>query len=155
LTGALIFGIDTQNNNQIGSATIYSVNSSGNFTTTYKGVALTSSFLDTGSNGLFFSDATIPLCSGSSGFYCPDSTLSFTAVTTSANGAGTGTINFTVENLLRLDPTVRAASVGGNIGRSSRTRMFDWGMPFFFGRTVFVAIDGASTLHGQGPYWAY
>jgi hypothetical protein len=155
LTGALIFGIDTQNNNQIGSATIYSVNSSGNFTTTYKGVALTSSFLDTGSNGLFFSDATIPLCSGSSGFYCPASTLSLTAVTTSANGAGTGTINFTVENLLRLDPTVRAASVGGNIGRSSRTRMFDWGMPFFFGRTVFVAIDGASTLHGQGPYWAY
>jgi hypothetical protein len=44
--------------------------------------------------------------------------------------------------------------VGGSIGRSNSST-FDWGMPFFFGRTVFVAIDGASTLHGTGPYWAY
>jgi len=28
-------------------------------------------------------------------------------------------------------------------------------MPFFFGRTVFVAIEGAGTAHGTGPFWAY
>jgi len=153
LTGALIFGIDTQSNNNIGSATVYAADNSGNFTTVYKGRSLPSSFLDSGSNGLFFSDATIPGCSGSPGFYCPAATLKLSAVNTSANGAS-GTVNFTVENLEALDPTVRAASVAGSIGRSSRTT-FDWGMPFFFGRTVFAAIDGAGTLHGPGPYWAY
>ncbi|MHB1621580.1 MAG: DUF3443 family protein [Sulfuricella sp.] len=154
LTGALIFGIDTQTNNKTGSATVYAVNSRGNFTTTYNGTSLTSSFLDSGSNGLFFADAAIPLCSGSPGFYCPPARLSLSATNTSGNGAA-GTVNFTIENLQALDPTIRAASVGGSIGINPRTRAFDWGMPFFFGRTVFVAVDGASTLRGLGPYWAY
>jgi hypothetical protein len=149
LTGALIFGIDTQTNNQVGSATVYAVNRiSGNFTTTYNGRSLTSSYLDSGSNGLFFADATISLCSGSPGFYCPPATLSLSAVNTSVNGAASGTVTFSVENPRALDATIRAASVGGSVGLS---RTFDWGMPFFFGRTVFVAIDAP----GTGPYWAY
>jgi hypothetical protein len=151
LTGALIFGIDTQTNNNVGSATVYAADSiSGNFTTTYNGTLLRSSFLDSGSNGLFFADATIPPCSGSPGFYCPAKTLHLSAVNASLNGAS-GPVSFTIENLQALDVTVRAASVGGSNGPNT----FDWGMPFFFGRTVFVAIDGASTLHGTGPYWAY
>jgi hypothetical protein len=153
LTGAIIFGIDTQTNNRIGSAAVYATDGFGNFTTTYKGALLRSSFLDSGSNGLFFSDTTIPRCSISAGFYCPATTLSLSATNTSANGVS-GTVNFNVESLQALDPGIRAASVGGSIGRSSRT-VFDWGMPFFFGRTVFVAIEGASTQHGNGPYWAY
>lgn len=155
LTGALIFGVDTQSNNNVGLATVYAANSAGNFTTTYKGVALTSSFLDSGSNGLFFSDLSITRCLVSVGFYCPSATLALSAVNSSANGATSGTVNFTIENLEALDPSVKAASVGGNIGRGTLSRTFDWGMPFFFGRTVFVAIDGAATLHGTGPYWAY
>ncbi|MFY9329811.1 MAG: DUF3443 domain-containing protein [Georgfuchsia sp.] len=155
LTGSLIFGIDTQANNRIGSASIYAANSSGNFTTTYKGVALRSSFLDSGSNGLFFVDASIHQCSASIGFYCPDAPLELSAVNTSADGTTSGTVYFTIENLQALDGSIRAASVGGRLGSSSRLTTFDWGMPFFFGRTVFVAIDGASTLHGTGPYWAY
>jgi hypothetical protein len=154
LTGVLIFGIDTQSNNNVGSATVYAANSSGNFTTSYKGTPLRSSFLDSGSNGLFFPDATIPRCSASSGFYCPAATLSLSAVNTSANGA-TGTVDFSVENPKALDATIRAASVGGSFGSTRRPTTFDWGMPFFFGRTVFVAIDGAGTRHGTGPYWAY
>jgi hypothetical protein len=157
LTGVLIFGIDTQSNNRTGSAAIYAVNSSGYFTTVYKGVSLASSFLDSGSNGLFFSDRTIAPCSAASGyigFYCPAATLSLSAVNTAANGGVSGTVNFSIESARTLAPAIRAASVGGSIGRSS-SRTFDWGMPFFFGRTVFVAIEGAGTLRGPGPYWAY
>ncbi|MGP1679644.1 MAG: DUF3443 domain-containing protein [Burkholderiales bacterium] len=154
LTGALIFGIDTQTNNQIDSAnaTVYAADSNGYFTTTYKGTPLPRSFLDTGSNGLFFPDATIPLCSG---FYCPAATLSLSAVNTSTVNSASGTVDFRIENLQALDGTVRAASVGGSFGSTRRPTAFDWGMPFFFGRTVFVAIEGRSTLHGTGPYWAY
>lgn len=32
---------------------------------------------------------------------------------------------------------------------------FDWGLPFFFARYVYVAIDGKNTPSGQGPYWAF
>ena len=158
LTGALVFGIDTQDNNKVGSATVYAANTSGlsigDFTTTYSGRALASSFLDSGSNGLFFADATIRTCIGTTGFYCPPTTLQLSAVNSSVNGAS-GTVNFSIENLLLLDTSVRAASVGGTFGSARRPAAFDWGMPFFFGRTVFVAIAGQSTPHGPGPYWAY
>jgi hypothetical protein len=158
LTGTLIFGVDTQSNNNVGAATVYAANSSGNFTTIYNGRALGSSFLDSGSNGLFFSDLSIPRCSvfsGYNGFYCPAATLSLSAVNTSADGRVSGTVSFEVENPLSLDLAVKAASVGGSFGSVRRPTAFDWGMPFFFGRTVYVVIDGAGTLHGNGPYWAY
>ncbi|MBE0626813.1 MAG: DUF3443 family protein [Burkholderiales bacterium] len=158
LTGALIFGVDTQSNNNVGAATVYAANSSGNFTTVYKGRALASSFLDSGSNGLFFSDPSIPRCSvfsGYNGFYCPAGTLALSAVNTAADGTASGTVSFSVENPQALDLAVKAASVGGSIGSARRPTAFDWGMPFFFGRTVYVVMDGAGTLHGTGPYWAY
>ena len=43
-------------------------------------------------------------------------------------------------------------NVGGTLGLP---RSFDFGLPFFFGRTVFVAVTGAQTPKGVGPYWAY
>jgi len=32
---------------------------------------------------------------------------------------------------------------------------FDWGLPFFFGRNVYTAIESRSTPAGAGPFWAY
>jgi hypothetical protein len=148
LTGALIFGIGTQSNNQLGSATIYAVNRQGNFTTTYKGVSYPSSFIDSGSNAIFFSDPDIPLCSG---FYCPPQPLALTAVNTSPTSVS-ATVDFRIESIRTLAPGAAAGHVGADIGLA---RSFDWGLPFFFGRTVFVAGSGALTPAGPGPYWAY
>ena len=32
---------------------------------------------------------------------------------------------------------------------------FDWGLPFFFGRRVFTAIEAQATPAGNGPYFAF
>ena len=32
---------------------------------------------------------------------------------------------------------------------------FMWGLPFFFGRTLYFGIDAKPTSLGQGPYWAF
>jgi hypothetical protein len=153
LSGTLFFGIGTQPNNQLGTATVYAADNHGNFITTYKGTDYTESFIDSGSNGLFFADSAIPTCSASTDFYCPPSTLSLSATTASANKSVSGTVNFTIENLQSLSGNISAASVGGTV--SNLAQGFDWGLPFFFGRKVFVAIAGASTPGGVGPYWAY
>jgi hypothetical protein len=147
LSGSLIFGIGTQANNQLGSATVYATDRQGNFTTTYKGASYTA-FLDSGSNAVFFRDLSIPQCLG---FYCPPTPLALSAVNTAFNGAS-GSVNFTVESIQSLNRNAAAANVGADAGLG---RTFDWGLPFFFGRTVFVAISGASTPKGSGPYWAY
>jgi hypothetical protein len=147
-TGQLIFGVGTASNNQLGTAQVYTANASGNFTTTYKGRAL-NGFLDSGSNGIFLHDTTITPCGN--GFYCPSSTLSLTATVAGANGTSKD-VTFSVENAGRLPAGTAAASIAGDLGLS---RSFDWGLPFFFGRTVFVAMQGASTPFGTGPYWGF
>jgi hypothetical protein len=148
--GELAFGIGTQPNNALGSAQVFTADASGTITTVYNGTTLRG-FLDSGSNGLFFHDATIPLCGGGSGFYCPVRTLALTATVTGTNGA-TRSVPFEVQNPNALPAGTAAAKLGGDLGL---TRSFDWGLPFYFGRTVFSAFSGASTPKGPGPYYAF
>ena len=68
LTGTLIFGIGTESNNGLGTATVYALDPNlGVFTVTYKGNTLSNSFLDSGSNANYFVDATIPVLEFDSG----------------------------------------------------------------------------------------
>ena len=44
----------------------------------------------------------------------------------------------------------------GNLaGPNSDATRFDWGLPFFFGRNVFSAIEGQNTPAGPEPFVAY
>jgi Protein of unknown function (DUF3443) len=149
LSGALVFGIDTQANNRLGSATVFTVDAHGNFTTTYNGQSFPDSFIDSGSNALFFSDPNLPRCSG---FYCPPAPLTLSAVNTSASNVS-GTVDFIVESPSSVGGAA-AAHLAGDFDFGA-SQSFDWGLPFFFGRTVFVATVGASTSLGTGPFWAY
>jgi hypothetical protein len=157
VTGSLIFGIGTQSNNGLGSATVYGTDPFGDFNTTYNGTKYPS-FLDSGSNGIYFlnSSATgLPECSGATFWYCPSSTQSF-SVTNEAeagtNGA-TGSASFSVSNANALTSNVNNAAVNGLAGPGPG--QFDLGLPFFFGRNVFTAIEGKSTPAGAGPYSAF
>ncbi|MGB6844742.1 MAG: DUF3443 family protein [Candidatus Acidiferrales bacterium] len=156
VSGSLIFGIGTQSDNDLGSATVYTIDpNTGNFTTTYAGVTYTEdSFLDTGSNAIYFLDAAvtgIPTCNDYTFWYCPASTQNLSAANQGVNGA-TGTVNFVVGNADTL-LTGNNAAINGLAGPDSG--QFDWGLPFFFGRKVYTAIEGKTTPAGVGPYWAY
>ncbi len=161
-TGALVFGIGTQSNNALGSATVYSIDfTTGNFTTMFDSTAYTDeSFLDTGSNGYYFQDNSIPRCSDNPDFYCPATPVNLTATNqgTSYQGAGTGsgTVDFTIGNSDSLSGNA-LSELGGTVitGGSAPAAYFDWGLPFFFGRNVFVSIYGATAPGGTTPYWAY
>ncbi len=156
LTGSLIFGIGTQSNNGLNGATVYSVDDNGNFITNFNGTEYSQSFLDSGSNAFFFSDSAIPPCQDlNDAFYCPSSTLSLSATNAGYNGTPTGTVNFSVanaDNLLNDNPS---ASVFGQLAGPNTISGFDWGLPFFYGRNVYTAIQGKSTPGGTGPFWAY
>jgi hypothetical protein len=154
VSGSLVFGIGTHSDNALGSATVYTTDSLGNFTTSYQGTSYGDSFIDSGSNGIFFlsSESTgIEECSDERGFYCPSKTLTLSAENIGTNGQS-GSVPFDIANADTLFSTSNAAfdDLGGTNPGS-----FDWGLPFFFGRNLFVAIDGQETPGGPGPYWAY
>lgn len=170
--GSLIFGIGTQSNNGLGNATIYQVpdensstNNLGDIITTYNGQAYNLSFIDSGSNGLFFLDTSltgIATCSGQdSDWYCPSNSpdnLTATNQGQNDNQQPTGSavaVNFAVENADNLFQSNNTAwsTLGGPY--TPPPVQFDWGLPFFFGRNVFVAIDQKSTPAQTGPYVAY
>lgn len=153
VNGVMIFGIGTQSNNNLGNAKVFAINASGEFSTSYKGQTYPA-FIDSGSNAYFFLDTAttgLPECGDSSGFYCPTSPGDFSATATS--GSTTDTVSFTISNANTLFSN-SSASVFNNLG-GPNTGMFDWGLPFFFGRTVFTAIDARSTPAGTGPFWAF
>jgi hypothetical protein len=157
VSGSMIFGIGTQTNNGLGSATVYTMDpSTGNLTTVFNGVTYPDAgFLDTGSNALYFLDSNttgMPTCTDATFWYCPTSTQSFSATNQGANGAS-GSINFSVGNADTLSASETTGVANGLAGPNPGT--FDWGLPFFFGRNVYTAIEGQNTPGGVGPYWAY
>jgi hypothetical protein len=156
-TGSLIFGIGTESNNALGSATVYDVDpDTGNFSTDFNGTNYTDeAFIDSGSNGYFFPDSSIPQCpvNEEDGFYCPNSTLNLSA-TAGGITTGSGKVNFSVDNAVNDFNDDPNDTVFPNLGGTA-DGMFDWGLPFFLGRNVYVAILGQSAPGGTAPYWAF
>ena len=162
LSGSMIFGIGTQSNNGLGSATVFGTDDFGDFNASYKSTSYVG-FLDSGSNGVYFLDSTIlgvPVCPDADFLYCPSMTQTFTLQNTAqagTNGA-TGSVMITVANADALSSLGNNAAINdlaGPLTLPGLPTMVDYGLPFFFGRNVYTAIVGKSTPGGTGPYTAY
>ncbi len=161
LEGALVLGIGTRPNNSPATATALGLDGAGEFTTTVSGGSpAPGSFADTGSNGLFFTPpSAIPLCTDHPGWYCPPATLSFSA--TNAPSAGfPGSPAGAAFQIANLDALViqpgNGNAVFARIGGSAVPHAgFDWGLPFFMGRVVYLGFEGRSSSLGTGPLIAY
>ncbi|MFZ2651604.1 MAG: DUF3443 family protein [Burkholderiaceae bacterium] len=163
--GRLVFGIGTQTNNQIPlSAKIYPVDPNpASATYLYLGTSVdaktfSSSYIDSGSNGLFFDDPAIAMAcrssSGSSGgWYCPINVVRKAATIVGYDGS-LGTVDLAIANadVLFSGGNVGFANLGGSAGQGVDT--FVWGLPFFYGRSVFTSIWGQA-LAANGPWNAF
>jgi hypothetical protein len=164
VTGTMIFGIDTESNNASGSQTILTLDGYGDFTTAFNGQSLKQSFLDTGSNGLYFPDSSLTMCTGTdTDFYCPSSGQSLTATLTGQNDLSSN-VSFGVANAQTLGQDAASLVAFANLAGpyptttdpgSSATGTFDWGLPFYYGNTVYSAFYGGTTSVGSGPYVAF
>ncbi len=176
VSGSLIFGIGTETNNQLpSSATIFTL-TCDDFTTAFDGqtygitnastCAGPGSFIDSGSNGLYFPNAAnLAICSTNtpagdlSGFYCPTSTESLNATQEGAGGKSKSS-NFNVQNaetLFTSSATDSDAAFSGLAGINPSGVGFDWGLPFFYGVNVYSSIDGQTVPSGTpaAPWWAH
>jgi len=118
VAGSLIFGIGTQSNNGLGSATVLMLNSDGSLTTNYKLGSLQSSFIDSGSNAYYFPDSTIATCANNTaapGFFCPTSTLASSGTMVSPINGTSVTVNFSVANANTLFSGSSVIAAANNI----------------------------------------
>jgi hypothetical protein len=170
LGGTLYFGVSTQNNNALGSATVIAVDSeTGEFIgTQYAGTELDESVIDAGSNAYYFNTPNagntyyIAQCSSADfqGYYCPTSTASQTATIQGETSVGIYTgaealTGFEIGNGQTLLNSNLAALP--TLGATGSSGTFDWGLPFFFGKSFYVvfAQHSAAGSSQQGPYMAF
>jgi hypothetical protein len=158
LAGQLVFGIGTETNNGLGSAQVIGVNpNNGTFSTVQNGTTYTNSIMDSGSTGLFFQTTGLPVCaSPNNAYYCPASTEQLSAVIEGVNGINSA-VSFDVGNATALTQTSSGDAVMPLLAGPAfvTSTIFDWGLPFFYGRSVYAAVEQQSTPGGTGPYIAY
>jgi hypothetical protein len=163
--GSLIFGIDTQSDNASGTETVLTVDDqNGELLMMFNGQTFADSFIDSGSNGIYFADSSIATCTAPANdptsqivnFYCPANTLTLPLTIQGTNGTMTNNLTFMVGNamtMLNTDfdayPQLAGTLPVGNAGT------FDYGLSFFYGKRVAVAVQGAMTSAGMGPYIAF
>jgi hypothetical protein len=68
----------------------------------------------------------------------------------------TSAVIFSVANANNLGVTYQAFNnIASPPSAIPGNQSFVWGLPFFFGRTVYVGISGKTSNAGSGPYFAY
>jgi hypothetical protein len=162
-TGSLIFGIGTRTNNALGSAVVFAANpQSGNLQTrtTYGDLSEPASYVDSGTNFWQFNDSTITQCPSSGndvGFYCPAPTVARSATMMPFNTTATAfTYSFNVADI--SNSSAVSGNAANNVGGpsvnctppSTLPCTFAWGLPFFYGRNVFFAIQSITNTPVNG-----
>jgi len=117
------------------------------------------SYLDTGTNGLFFNDSSsvpIPKCANST-WYCPSTTLTLNAVL--SDGGSTllnqVNVNFQVGNAEALFSTSNTAFGDASGAAPVGSTDFAWGMPFFYGKRVYMSIWDITSSSSPAPWYAW
>jgi hypothetical protein len=177
--GTINFGVSTQTDNALGTAKVFAFdpcgvlptvtfNSNSYFDTSCTGAGSgMGGFFDTGSTALYVLDANTlsslgisdcPATSAGSGFYCVTGTGG-TAMLSNIMLLGNGNIGSGAISLNIADATTLFTSnnaVFNNLGSDgftgspgTATDYFDFGAPFFFGRTVFVGIGGVGVINAN------
>jgi hypothetical protein len=164
-TGKMIFGLGTRSNNQFPTLQVLATTSQGyllgalSSNSALAGGSFSSTFLDTGSNGIFF-DSNLPNCRypNDTAFYCPLADVVFSVALGSA-GAGQPRKSFTITNAAALFQKGNTAlpTLGGTLNAQG---FLDLGLPFFYGKTVVIGIDGMATTGvgtnpAIGPFYAF
>lgn len=162
--GQLILGIGTESNNALGNATLYGTDVNGNFANiVYNGASYPSGgTLSSATNALYILDgATLGVsdCVDNT-YYCPGSSTPVTVTAFGTNGTS-GNIALNIANA----DTLFASNAGftafddlAGPARTGSTQYFVLGLPFFFGRTVFVGIAGTTAaIKANAPngYFAF
>ena len=164
VSGYAIFGVGTNSDNSFGdNVKVYKMDPNpsncfaaiGCIETSLAGAgnSITLGFLDTGSNFMFFqSDISYNPVHGYQ-YYTPSPAVQLTASNTSTDGAVA--TSFNIANADNVFGTNNSSF--NNIGYyfNGIQNNLDYGLPFFFGKTVYICYDG-QTCNGQsGPYWAF
>jgi hypothetical protein len=157
--GQLVFGLGTQSDNALPATGIalLGTDANGDFRATYNGgTTVLPALIDSGADALLFDDPAVAVCATGAfvGYYCP-AVAPLNAFAVNA-GVGTNsaasTVSFAVAD---PDSFVAGAAAFIDLGGGAGSSGFTWGMPFFYGRKVYVGFEQRSAGTVSGPFFGY
>ena len=159
-SGLLIFGIGTQANNALGTARVMTIDPVLGLMPIFNGsTSYPNSFMDSGSNVYWIppsinNQPCSPTDPQVAGFLCPSPPFGLTLTVGGQNGV------LASAPISVVDPrtvfTSNSLTAFNNIAApNTDPQAIVLGLPFFFGRNVFTAIEGAATPGGTGPFIAF
>jgi hypothetical protein len=166
LTGTLVFGIETQSNNALGSATVLEQTNNTSLPLVTANVTVGSSsdtFADTvfdSGTALYIGALTgLTACTGQfKSYYCPTSlqTLATTLTGQASTTAMTTVKVSNAEDFFTSAPATTAAfdDLAGNIA-SIQPGLFIVGLAHFYGQKIYIGINGATIGTHTGPILAF
>ena len=159
VTGELIFGINTQADNAlpVTGLTVLGADAHGDFTATYNGnTTLLPAIIDSGTDAFAFDDPTIAVCATGAfiGYYCP--AIAPKSVYVIGSGVGVNNASSTVSFAI-ADPNtfVANAAAFADLAGGGGSSAFTFGVPFFYGRTIYFGIDQRVAGIYTGPFYAF
>jgi hypothetical protein len=159
VVGELIFGLGTQSDNvlPVTGLAVLGTDANGDFTATYNGgTTVLPALIDSGSDAYLFDDPSMAVCASGAfvGYYCP--TVAPQSVFAVNTGVGTSAASSTV-NFAISDPNsfVAGAAAFTGLGGGGGSTNFTWGMPFLYGRPVYIGFEQHTAGSYTGPFFAY
>ncbi len=164
VSGELTFGIGTQTDNALPPAlTVLGADpATGDFKATYASATYSSgatplpALIDSGTDDYAFNDPKMMVCNTGSfiGDYCPSVAPQAVSATNLGVGVNNGTnrVDFAIGD---ANTFVITAAAFGTLGGGVGSTRFTWGMPFFYGRKIYFAIDQRVAGAYTGPFYAY
>ena len=167
VTGTLTFGIATQADNAppVAGLTVLGADTqTGYFNAKYSSTTYTSgalpAMLDSGTDSYHFDDPNIPACSTGllvfvGGYYCPVTAPQTATVVNTGVGVnnGTSTITFAM-----ADPSITftpGAAAFIDLAGGHGSLLFLYGMPYFYGKKIYIGIEQRVSGSYTGPYYAH
>lgn len=163
ITGQLIFGVSTTQSNTVNVANTYPATFDSNgipvFNSQMNSINY-SGFLDSGTNTLSFNGSGISglsQCTGQlAGFFCPISTINLSPSNLNSNS---NYINSSISianayNILNSGDSAYS-NIGATIPSGIGQNYIDYGIPFFYGKTIQLVFQGSSSNIVNGPAWAW
>ena len=149
VTGRLTFGVGTSADNVLGPAHLLRLDRMGRFTTLYDGRSYPASYIDSGTETDIVPDDGLPRCPGLDWAFCASPTRELSATVVGQDG-GKLPIAFAVGDYADLTGRHMPAASEIAVAAPPSSNAFVWGAPFFFGKRVFLVIDGKPVPGADG-----
>ena len=159
LTGAMILGLGTESNNTPPEAGLVTLQTDAQgWLQARLGDVWHYSMIDSGTNSydLPTSYGPIPSCGAGDPYLCPPTPLTLAVDVAGADQVPRATVALGIADAAPLESssTLVYADLGEQWGGDTATTVI-LGLPFFFGRSVYIGLAGESGPLGVGPLVAY